>query len=240
MKQPRQTARTHGPVTPEASVRVGWLLPTDNEKRERPVSAPVPGAGAAVRRNVWRLILSGAAAGAGACSASLCESEQALRAFGWRCRFASPSGTTAHAMPTSSCTELRIAGSMQQQSGARAETARCRAERAPPPRPRWLLLADREAAARPEKRAAPESPQSRRRAEVGVLLVRREAAVSRRCSSRPMGKRGPAGQRSCVRSRRLCGKHNSAIAGSPCHPVDTATATVGGCRTNHSGSWCIN
>lgn len=81
-----------------------------------------------MRRNVWRLMLSGAGARAAACSASLCESEQAPRAFGWRCRFASPSGTTAHAMPTSSCTELRIAGSMQQ-SGARAETTRCRPKR---------------------------------------------------------------------------------------------------------------
>jgi hypothetical protein len=103
-----------------------------------PSVARVPGAGAAVRRNVWRLMLSGAAARAGACSASLCESEHAPRAFGSRCRFASPSGTTAHAMPTSSCTELRIAGSMQ--SGARAETTRCRPKQRREQRRHPLLL----------------------------------------------------------------------------------------------------
>ena len=81
-----------------------------------PSVARVPGAGAAARRNVWRLMLSGAAARAGACSASLCESEQAPRAFGSRCRFARASGTTAPGR-----VDFRNSG-RHQQSGSADET----------------------------------------------------------------------------------------------------------------------
>jgi hypothetical protein len=45
-------------------------------------------------------------------------------------------------------------------------------------------------------------------------------------AARPLGKRGAASWRSSVSSRRLCGAHNSAIAGGQDRSVDAATATV--------------
>ena len=45
-------------------------------------------------------------------------------------------------------------------------------------------------------------------------------------AARPLGKRGAASRRSSVSSRRLCGAHNSAIAGGQDRSVDAATATV--------------
>jgi hypothetical protein len=42
----------------------------------------------------------------------------------------------------------------------------------------------------------------------------------------PLGMRGTANRRSCVSSRRLCGPHNSAIAGDHDQARDAATATV--------------
>jgi hypothetical protein len=45
-------------------------------------------------------------------------------------------------------------------------------------------------------------------------------------AARPLGKRGAASRRSSVSSRRLCGAHNSAIAGGQDHSVNAPTATV--------------
>ena len=64
-------------------------------------------------------------------------------------------------------------------------------------------------------------------------------AAPRRVSSH-RSKSDRASCRSSVVGRRLYGAHNSAITGSHDNTVDPTTATVGGCRTNHSTFWCIN
>ena len=70
--------------------------------------------------------------------------------------------------------------------------------------------------------------------------ARSSTAAINDCHWSYVGKRGAAFRRSCVRSRRLCGAHNSAVAGGHENAVDSATATVGepvvGCPSNGAAS----
>jgi hypothetical protein len=62
-----------------------------------------------------------------------------------------------------------------------------------------------------------------RSSENGAVVGRDAALI---VEIRPLGDSGTASRRSWVSSRRLCGAHNSAVAGDHDHQVDTAAAAV--------------